>query len=94
MLTKLVPLPFWKEAIAPVWVEVALTMKVGVVEGPAKFWTYSKAVGEVVPKPILLPLSNSKELAVVEAPVYLTRKLLVPEPLNLLLKVKKSEPWS
>jgi hypothetical protein len=32
MLTKLVPLPDWKEAMAEVWEEVALTTKVGVVE--------------------------------------------------------------
>ena len=53
MLTKLAPLPFWKEAMAAVWVEVALTTRVGVVEGPMKFWTKSKAVGEVVPMPML-----------------------------------------
>ena len=36
---KFVPLPFWNEAIAAVWVEVALTTKVGVVEAFEKDWT-------------------------------------------------------
>ena len=44
--------------------------------------------------PILLPLSKIRELAVVEAPVYLTKKLAVPEPESLLLKVNQSEAWS
>jgi hypothetical protein len=48
----------------------------------------------VVPKARLVPLSNSRELAVVEAPVYLTRKLEVPEPESLLLNVVQSVPWS
>ena len=49
-------------------------------------------MGEVVPKAMFVPLSNSRELAVVELPVYLTRKLFVPVPPSLLLKVKKSVP--
>ena len=39
MLIKLVPLPDWKEAMAEVWVDVALTIRVGVVEGAEKDWT-------------------------------------------------------
>ena len=51
---KFVPLSFWKEAMAAVWVEVARTTKVGVVEAAEKDWTYNNAVGEVVPIPTLL----------------------------------------
>ena len=39
MLIRLVPLPFWKLAMAAVWVEVALTIRVGVVEAAEKDWT-------------------------------------------------------
>ena len=48
----------------------------------------------MVPRPTLVPLSNSKELAVVELPVYLVRKLAVPLPESLLLKVNQSVPVS
>ena len=57
MFTKLVPLEFWKEAIAAVWVEVALTTKVGVVEATKKDCANKTAVGDEVPiptKPLLV----------------------------------------
>jgi hypothetical protein len=43
-----------------------------------------------VPMPIFVPDSKTRELAVVEGPVALTRKPLVKEPLSLLLKVVQS----
>jgi len=69
---------------------LAWTINGIVVEGAEKVWMCNKAPGVIVPKPTLVPLSKIKELAVVEAPVYLTKKLLVPEPLSLLLKVVQS----
>ena len=60
------------------------------MEAAEKLCTCSKAAGEVVPKATLVPLSYSKELEVVEAPVNLTKKLLVPLPDSLLLKVVQS----
>jgi len=74
--------------------EVAWIITGMVVEAMLKLWIWSKATGEVVPKPTLVPLSNRKELAVVELAVYLTKKLAVPLPESLLLKVNQSAAWS
>jgi hypothetical protein len=71
-------------------VEEALVNKVEEAVEEASRPICRVAVGEVVPKPRLVPLSNSKELAVVVLPVYLTKKLLVPLPLSLLLKLVQS----
>ena len=70
--------------------EVAWIITGIVVEADEKVWICKRAMGEVVPKPTLVPLSKSKELAVVELAVYLVKKLAVPAPESLLLKLVQS----
>lgn len=74
--------------------EVAWKITGIVVEAIEKLWTWSREIGAVVPRPMPVPLSKKRELAVEEAPVYLTKKLEVPAPDNLLLKVNQSLAWS
>jgi hypothetical protein len=72
MVKRFEPVPLSNWARLEVWEVEAWTIKL-TVEEPLKFSMWSKAVGAVVPRPMLLPLSYSKELAVVEAPEYLTK---------------------